>query len=189
MKILLVADQSELDEATIAAVGKWPGADDAELIVLSVIRPHDLENARQFESSAEFTGRETGRPGAAPVMGGSQLGRLVVVPEGEPAPPVVEFRSQAFERASDERTDYLREALLRLLPGRAAAIYVEFGDDVAGTIIDAASRLGADAIAMGTHGRSVIRHPFLGSIPEQVTRDALVPVVLIGPRLLESATA
>ena len=42
---------------------------------------------------------------------------------------------------------------------------------------------------MGTHGRSVIRHPFLGSIPEQVTRDALVPVVLIGPRLLESATA
>ena len=86
MKILLVADQSELDEATIAAAGKWPGADDAELIVLSVIRPHDLENARQFESSAEFTGRETGRPGAAPVMGGSQLGGLSSSPRASRRP-------------------------------------------------------------------------------------------------------
>ena len=91
----------------------------------------------------------------------------------------MEFRSQAFERASDERTDYLREALLRLLPGRAAAIYVEFGDEVPETIIDAASRLGADAIAMGTHGRTGFAAALLGSVAYSVLKHATKPVLVV----------
>jgi nucleotide-binding universal stress UspA family protein len=45
-----------------------------------------------------------------------------------------------------------------------------------------AEELGADLIAMGTHGRTGIRHLLLGSVAERVVRTAKVPVLTVPVR-------
>ncbi len=46
-------------------------------------------------------------------------------------------------------------------------------------ILDAARRLGADLIVMGTHGRGGLRRVALGSVAEYVVRHADCPVVTV----------
>jgi nucleotide-binding universal stress UspA family protein len=46
-----------------------------------------------------------------------------------------------------------------------------------------ASRLGADLIVMGTHGRSGFDRFFLGSVAEKTLRTSRVPVLVVPPRL------
>ena len=47
------------------------------------------------------------------------------------------------------------------------------------TILEAAKRLGADLIVMGTHGRSGIARAFIGSVTEAVLREATIPVLAL----------
>ncbi len=49
-------------------------------------------------------------------------------------------------------------------------------------ILSFAKSFGADLIAMGTHGRSGIRHLLLGSVAEVVLREAPVPVLIVSER-------
>ena len=50
---------------------------------------------------------------------------------------------------------------------------------IAEGILQAAARLDADAICMGTHGRSGLMKALLGSQAEAVLRGAKVPVLLV----------
>ncbi|MEZ4310342.1 MAG: universal stress protein [Polyangiaceae bacterium] len=43
----------------------------------------------------------------------------------------------------------------------------------------ALAALGADAIVMGTHGRTGVRRLLLGSVAERVLRRAKVPVIVV----------
>ena len=52
------------------------------------------------------------------------------------------------------------------------------GDDVVEGIVFAAKRDGCDLIVMGTHGRKGLSRVLLGSIAEEVSRLAPVPVML-----------
>jgi nucleotide-binding universal stress UspA family protein len=54
-------------------------------------------------------------------------------------------------------------------------------------IVTAAKTTGADAILIGTHGRSGLQRLFLGSVAESVSRDAEVPVAVV--RALRRARA
>jgi nucleotide-binding universal stress UspA family protein len=45
------------------------------------------------------------------------------------------------------------------------------------TIVEYAKALGIDLIVMGTHGRTGLPHPFMGSIAERVVRTAPCPVL------------
>lgn len=55
-----------------------------------------------------------------------------------------------------------------------------FREGLAATkIVEAASEVGADLIVMGTHGRSGIRRLLLGSVAEQVLRQARCPVLFV----------
>jgi len=47
------------------------------------------------------------------------------------------------------------------------------------TILAEAEQLQADMIVMGSHGRSGLYRTFVGSVSEQVLRDAKVPVLII----------
>ena len=47
------------------------------------------------------------------------------------------------------------------------------------TIVETASNLGADLIAMGTHGRRGLSHLLLGSVAERVVRTSEVPVLTV----------
>ena len=70
------------------------------------------------------------------------------------------------------------EARLRKLAPRAASTDVVFGY-AAKAIVDWASRLDADLIVMGSHGRGGMAHLMLGSVAEAVVRTARCPVLTV----------
>jgi nucleotide-binding universal stress UspA family protein len=44
-------------------------------------------------------------------------------------------------------------------------------------IVEHAEKIGADLIVMGTHGRTGLSHPLLGSVAERVVRTSKCPVL------------
>jgi nucleotide-binding universal stress UspA family protein len=48
-------------------------------------------------------------------------------------------------------------------------------------IVDRATKIGADLVVMGTHGRSGIKHALIGSVAERVVRTASCPVLVVPP--------
>lgn len=61
---------------------------------------------------------------------------------------------------------------------RVASIQVVFGDP-AEEILKIAETLQCDVVIMGTHGKGVISHTFLGSVAEKVLHRILIPVYII----------
>jgi nucleotide-binding universal stress UspA family protein len=57
---------------------------------------------------------------------------------------------------------------------------------VAETILEFAEGLGADLIAMSTHGRSGLARWFIGSTADKVMRAATLPVLLTRPQTLKN---
>jgi nucleotide-binding universal stress UspA family protein len=49
------------------------------------------------------------------------------------------------------------------------------------TIVAYADEVGADLVAMGTHGRTGLPRAMLGSVTERVVRTSDVPVLTVGP--------
>jgi nucleotide-binding universal stress UspA family protein len=72
-----------------------------------------------------------------------------------------------------------------LCPVRAAGVpcdvMVVDGSSPAARIVDAAERIGADLIVMGTHGRTGFERLLLGSVTEKVLRTTRRPVVTVPP--------
>ena len=62
--------------------------------------------------------------------------------------------------------------------GKPEAHVVE-GVHIAEAIAAAAERIGADLIIMGTHGRTGLKHAFLGSVAERTLRHAPCPVLTV----------
>jgi len=75
----------------------------------------------------------------------------------------------------------LRESVPPDAEGRHLRVTTEIAtaEDIAEGILQAAARLHADAICMGTHGRSGLMKALLGSQAEAVLRRAKVPVLLV----------
>jgi nucleotide-binding universal stress UspA family protein len=98
-----------------------------------------------------------------------------------PAPAVVDHTHQVADEAGavSASTTYLGRISTHL---NARGIDVETSiaeGDVAGAIVRSAERLGVDAIAMATHGRSGLGRWLYGSVAEEVLRRAGVPVFLV----------
>jgi nucleotide-binding universal stress UspA family protein len=58
---------------------------------------------------------------------------------------------------------------------------VRASDSVAGTIIEFAKQTHVDIIVVGTHGRGPVGHFLMGSVAEQVVRNAPCPVLVVRP--------
>jgi universal stress protein A len=75
-----------------------------------------------------------------------------------------------------------REGLEKLAAARPGARFgepvIEIGDP-RDTIIDAAGKLGAELIVMGTHGRRGLSRVVMGSVAEDVIRRAPCPVLAV----------
>ena len=93
-----------------------------------------------------------------------------VVPMPPPPPDVID----EIERRLDALATQVREAgvkgLTTSLEGRAAIEIVAY-----------ANRVSTDLIVMGTHGRTGIRRVLLGSVAEQVLRQARCPLLVVPP--------
>ncbi len=70
--------------------------------------------------------------------------------------------------------------------GVAVERHVEIGDP-ADAIVARATRTNADAVVMGTHGRSGYRRLFMGSVAEEVLRSSPCPVVVVREKAAAAA--
>lgn len=97
----------------------------------------------------------------------------MISPEGAGVPTSIELYV----------TDSIRAKLEEVAePIRRVKIPVESHPvigDTAPAIVDAAKRLGANLIVMGTHGRRGLSHLLLGSVAEKVLRLSPVPVLTV----------
>lgn len=73
--------------------------------------------------------------------------------------------------------------------GVAVATTLRSGEAVAPTIVTVAEEEGADLIVLGTHGRRGLRRFFLGSVAEEVLREAPCPVLTVPARRAEAPHA
>lgn len=100
---------------------------------------------------------------------------LVTPPGASSAVRVDELTTRGARRQLEATAADLRR---RGLEVRVLACAAESGD-VAKHILEAAAEIGADAIVLGTHGRTGLSHLLLGSIAEKVIRRAPVPVITV----------
>jgi len=75
---------------------------------------------------------------------------------------------------------FLNENFADLLPLVEVHEKVEIGSP-ATNIIEEAERQGSDLIVMSTHGRTGLAHVLMGSVTEQVVRNAACPVFSVHP--------
>lgn len=86
-----------------------------------------------------------------------------------------------------------RERLAALVPTDASArgvvtvLEVVDNTDVADALLQLGARRGVDAICLATHGRTGISQAILGSVAQQVVRQARCPVVLLPPQCTPQA--
>ncbi len=110
---------------------------------------------------------------------------VVLIRVGEP-PMAIEDQvrvistvEQVMESTLAELNQYLSRVAYRFKSkGLETQTVVKFGDP-AEQIVDYASEIGSDLIAMCTHGRSGIARWVYGSVADRVLRAATVPVLLI----------
>jgi len=113
----------------------------------------------------------------------SQVYLLSVTPTARGVtPPVVDSRprkGEERERVEQELGKYLRKVAQRLEPVAAEVeLAVRFGRP-ADEVLAFAEGVGADLIAMTTHGRSGIRRWIFGSVADRILRGATCPVLLV----------
>jgi nucleotide-binding universal stress UspA family protein len=176
VRILIGLDGSEVSEAAVGAVAKWALSSQAEIHLLSILHVDDIHETPSDRLVAE-------RSSATQVgSSGAYGGALYTTPQ--PRVRLAENRGQAVERAHDERMDYLRGVAARELGGMTVNYHVEASEETAEAIVNAATELDADVIAIATHGRSGLGRMLMGSVAEEVIRIAKVPVVLVGPAMV-----
>jgi universal stress protein A len=122
---------------------------------------------------------------------GTRLVPVLVLP-GAPVtqpPDGVEMTTEVVKR-SEENLVQLFSARARELgvPLDAVEPRVRFGS-AAERLIGEAKELGARLIAVGTHGRQGLSHLFLGSVAEQVMREAPCSVLVARPNPASAAQA
>ena len=92
------------------------------------------------------------------------------------------YPEQAIGRASAEARDYLKSVQsLQATRGIQVGTVVVEGD-AAGAVVDIASQIKADIIAMSSHGYSGLTRWLLGSVAEKVLRAATCPVLVVRSR-------
>ncbi len=111
--------------------------------------------------------------------------RLLLV---EPAPEnrvgedgrVVAYADQEQARLEAEGLDYLRTLTKQCGGVSDVECVVRFGDPVEEILRDA-EEFEADLIAVTTEGRSALGRAVLGSVAEQIVKEADAPVMLVRP--------
>jgi nucleotide-binding universal stress UspA family protein len=105
-------------------------------------------------------------------------GRSLVAAAGEtPFSPVITREEK--QQVEEALTAYLHTVAERIAPAAAAVhIGVRFGRP-AEEILSFVEEVGADLVAMSTHGRSGARRWVFGSVADRVLRGATCPVLLV----------
>ncbi|MBV8358859.1 MAG: universal stress protein [Deltaproteobacteria bacterium] len=109
-------------------------------------------------------------------VNGGMVTLLHVVPMDEPLNgPMYE---EDFKKQAEKDAARLAELASQRLQGLRYEIVTEIGDPATGIIDTAASRE-VDVIVIGTHGRKGLRRILMGSVAEEVLREAKCPVIAL----------
>lgn len=139
------------------------------------VLPHVVEVIRDRESQVYLLS-------VAPLMRG-------VAPAAVDVHPTPAGISEEGWRVERELVEYLQTVAKRLEPVAAdVQVGVRFGRP-AGDILDFASEVGADLVAMSTHGRSGLSRWVFGSVADRVLRRAACPVLLVRVRSRDTVIA
>ena len=163
-KILVPLDGSQDSQAVLASATELARRTDAEVVLLRVIEPVPLFAAGLHHSAVPLG------PEAHPLLSGNIQD--------------TDATMQLCRDAQAQLTDIAaKHAHLR----RVDAV-VLVGRPVTAAIIDYANAIGADLIAMSTHGRG--RSPwFLGSVADGMLRSSNFPLLLSRPQSAEALRA
>jgi len=92
------------------------------------------------------------------------------------------------EEKSKETIEKIRERLeklgevgqrdKRIQTDRVSSILVHEGDAV-DEILKTADKLDSDLIVLGAHGKGILSHTFLGTVPDKVLRRSRIPVLVV----------
>jgi nucleotide-binding universal stress UspA family protein len=150
----------------------------AQLAARSILAPTDLS--------------ETGDAGVACAFAlagaGATVHLLHVIDRpGTPNPLYAHYapgRAPTAEERARQAAE-LRDRLDALVPpdarrlGVRVELHVDEAPEAAEAICEAADRVGADLVVLGSHGRTAIRRALLGSVTEEVLRGTRRAVVVI----------
>src|SRR5687767_3109950 len=112
---------------------------------------------------------------------------VLPVPSAVPALPYGPEGPGPFGFEAVDRARALTELSRFLTAGQSIGIRLHYeaveSPTVQKEILTQASRLSADLVVMGTHGRSGFDRLFLGSVAEKTLRTSSVPVLVVPPHL------
>jgi nucleotide-binding universal stress UspA family protein/sporulation protein YlmC with PRC-barrel domain len=175
LRVLAPLDETPQAQRALLYAGSLAGATNG---CLKLLRASDTEDETSFNSLDGSSVAEQGL--------GSAIRFAELVPGDLVLLRVVDAGGD--EPAADE---YLRRTLARLeavLPERQVTRRITPGSP-AEAIVQAATDLAVDAIAMSTHGRSRFRHTVLDSTATATLEHATVPVLVVGPQALRTPTS
>ena len=109
-------------------------------------------------------------------INGGMVTLLHVVPMDEPIGG--QMYDEDFKKQAEKDAARLAELGSQRLQGLNYEIVTEIGDPATGIIDTAASRE-VDVIVIGTHGRKGLRRILMGSVAEEVLREAKCPVIAL----------
>jgi nucleotide-binding universal stress UspA family protein len=98
-----------------------------------------------------------------------------------PAYGYTDNRDALTEEQRRELEDHLRSLIPAGAAGVPTTVSVIDGGHADTGIVQEANRVGADAICVGSHGRTGLARSLLGSVAESVSRRALRPVLIVRP--------
>ena len=192
-KILIPLDGTENAEQ----IGGWAvglaQAIGADVALLAVIDPDEIELPESTPYAADTTpGRKSmqDRPGyETETMAAGGMSNVEMSPgmgHGSPVTRAAGFGTQIVDQAIEYAERYLRREAERVdVSGVKVTTHVEVGDP-AETIVDQATKLGADVVAIATHRGSALARGILGSVTDRVLHSSTVPVLVVHPQGLAS---
>jgi nucleotide-binding universal stress UspA family protein len=152
--ILCAIDLSENSEGVLMAAVKEAAAHDADVQLLHIIPSFDPAMAIPIVS----------------FMGETRFSQLM------------EEKKEEAEAAIRKKIDDLKNRMLENEPDggkdRIKDVHVYEGEVVI-EILDMVKKLEADILVMGTHGKGITEHAFVGSVARKVLRRIDVPVLFV----------
>jgi nucleotide-binding universal stress UspA family protein len=163
MRVLIALDDSEQAQGVVTALAPWLRRAEADVHLVSVV---DMSQVRQAAMAGEPFYQPSPGVGTRPAI-------------QQPPPRAVESHGQALERARTEREEALLGLVKGELEGLNVQVHVLSDDETAEAIANYGPEVGADVIAVGTHGRSGLTRALMGSVAEQVVRLSELPVIVV----------
>jgi nucleotide-binding universal stress UspA family protein len=105
-----------------------------------------------------------------------------------PASPLIQFSAVTFERDAEERLARQLKILADKHGLSSASIHLLTGAPAFNEICRLAKEIPADLVVMPTHGRTGLKHVFLGSTAERIVQHSPCPVLVVRERRRQSKT-